>query len=73
MEKNTPLDDRFHTKKVYEHQTPRAPRMTQVKRDLLSKGLPHKTDYGVVDVNERGDLIVTYNDGQTGLFVNHTD
>lgn len=73
MEQNSHLDSRFHTKKAYEHQTPLAPRMTQSKRIILAKGLPQKTDYGVIDINERGDLVVVYNDGRTGFFVNHPD
>lgn len=56
-----------------EHQTPLANRITDLKRRMLKQGLPIELEIGVVDVNDRGDLIIKYKNGGTGHFVDVKD
>lgn len=66
------LHKKYKGKKV-EYQTPTAPRITWHKRSLLKGGLPIVCEEGVVDANDRGDLIFTFNNGEITHYVNTPD
>lgn len=52
-----------------DYQTPKAKRLSDYKRALVSSGLPVKLNEGEVFLSDRGDLIIKYNDGRSSYYI----
>jgi hypothetical protein len=55
------------------YNTPQAPRMTEHKMHLLSKGLPLVLLSGTIKVTDRGDLVFENAEGELSQLVNTPD
>lgn len=55
------------------HNTPQAPRMTEHKIFLLTKGLPLVLLNGTIKVTDRGDLVFENAEGELSQLVNTPD
>lgn len=57
----------------YEYLPPQSKKLSEYKRKLISNGLPVTLECGIIIVNDRGDLVVNYNDGNSLYYIDASE
>lgn len=60
---------RTYKAKKPDYQTPKPKRLSKHKIEILNNPFPIQVDCGTIIINDRGDIIVKYNDNTSGYYI----